>query len=183
VDIFELSYNPRDPLYDLPGLPGVRWGLQVFTVNNLYQLDPAQVALSEDGFHLRCDGLAWGGQQQKSAGTVEVQIHREGDAYAWTIEAQHAEPLKVVKLLLWGLPADSIAEGWWQATSTADRPYVPSRQKPMNWSYPWREWLTPWACAGQTEGKPHIVVSLRDPEVRAKRRSPRQAAVYASAPL
>lgn len=169
MDIFELSYNPRDPLYDLPGLPGVRWGLQVFTVNNLYQLDPAQVALSEDGFHLRCDGLAWGGQQQKSAGTVEVQIHRDGDAYAWTIEAQHAEPLKVVKLLLWGLPADSIAEGWWQATSTADRPYVPSRQKPMNWSYPWREWLTPWACAGQTEGKPHIVVSLRDPEVRAKR--------------
>ena len=62
MDIFELSYNPRDPLYDLPGLPGVRWGLQIFTVNNLYQLDPSQVVLSEDGFHLRCDGLAWGGQ-------------------------------------------------------------------------------------------------------------------------
>lgn len=42
MDIFELSYNPRDPLYDLPGLPGVRWGL-IFTVNNLYQLDPAKV--------------------------------------------------------------------------------------------------------------------------------------------
>lgn len=169
MDIFELSYDPRDPLYDLPGLPGVRWGLQIFTVNNLYGLDPAQVTLGEDGMHLHCAGLSWGGQQQKSAGTVDVRISRDGNAYVWHIEATHAEPLKVIKLMLWGLPNEAIHQGWWQPTSTVSYPAVPTQFAPVGWNYPWREWLTPWACAGQTDGSPHVVVSLRDSHVRAKR--------------
>lgn len=169
MEIYELSFDPRDPLYDLPGMAGVRWGVQVFTVRNLYQLDPAHVTLSPDGLHLRCDGLAWGGQQQHSAGSVEARITRDGDAYVWRIEARHDEPIKVVKLMLWGLPASALAQGWWQPTSTADHPAIPTQHAPVKFSYPWREWLTPWACAGQIDGSPQIVVSLRDPQVRAKR--------------
>jgi hypothetical protein len=141
----------------------------VFTVNNLYQLDPANVTLSEDGMPPRCEGLAWGGQQQHCAGRVEAQISRDGEAYVWQVQATHAEPIKVIKLMLWGLPPHALEQGWWQPTSTAGRSAVATQQEPMCWMYPWREWLTPWACAGQTDGAPQVVISFRDAEVRAKR--------------
>ena len=165
----DLSYDPHDPLYDVPGLPGVRWGVQVFTVKNLYQLDPAQVTLSDDGLRLEAAGLSWAGQQQRCAGRVSVQITRDNGAYVWRIQAQHDEPLKVVKLMLWGLPESAIQQGWWQPTSTAGRTAVPTTTLPILWNYPWREWLTPWACAGELDGSPLVCVSFRDNEVRAKR--------------
>lgn len=169
MEIFDLSYDPRDPLYDLPGAPGVRWGVQVFTTVNLYQLDPAQVTLSDDGLSLHAAGLAWAGQQQRSAGQVRVRITRDGEAFVWRIEAEHAEPIKVIKLMLWGLPANAIASGWWQPTSRIGQAAVATSTRPVRWNYPWREWLTPWACAGEGDNEPQVIVSFRDDQVRAKR--------------
>lgn len=169
MEIYDLSYDPHDPLYDLPGLPGVRWGVQVFTTKNLYQLDPAKVVVAADGLSLEASGLSWGGQQQRSAGRVSVQISHDDGAYVWRIQAEHSEPLKVVKLLLWGLPESAFQGGWWQPVSTAGRTVVPTLTAPVRWNYPWREWLTPWACAGETDGEPLVCVSFRDAEVRAKR--------------
>ncbi|WP_343421335.1 hypothetical protein [Candidatus Flexifilum breve] len=169
LEIYDLSFDPRDPLYDVPGLPGVRWGVQIFTVSNLYQLDSAQVTVSADGRRLEAAGLSWAGQQQRSPGSVSVQISEDAGATVWRIQAQHAEPIKVVKLMLWGLPESAIAQGWWQPTSTAGRTAVPTLTAPVKWNYPWREWLTPWACAGEIDGSPLVCVSLRDAEVRAKR--------------
>lgn len=37
---YDLSYDPKDPLFDIPKFPGVRWGIQVFTLQNCYGLDP-----------------------------------------------------------------------------------------------------------------------------------------------
>ena len=78
LEIYDLSFDPRDPLYDVPGLPGIRWGVQIFTVSNLYQLDPGQVTVSADGLRLEASGLSWAGQQQRSAGQVSVQITQDG---------------------------------------------------------------------------------------------------------
>ncbi|MCK6579205.1 MAG: hypothetical protein L6Q98_13995 [Anaerolineae bacterium] len=169
MEIYDLSYDPRDPLYDLPDMPGVRWGVQVFTTRNLYQLDPAQVSLTDGGMTLAAGGLSWAGQQQRSPGEVIVHISRDGDAYLWRIQARHAEPIKAVKLMLWGLPISAFEQGWWQPTSTAARTAIPTLTTPVRWNYPWREWLTPWACAGEQDGSPLICVSFRDREVRAKR--------------
>ncbi len=169
LEIYDLSFDPRDPLYDVPGLPGVRWGVQIFTVSNLYQLDPAQVTVSADGLRLEAAGLSWAGQQQRSAGQVSVQITQDNGATVWQIQAQHAEPIKVIKLMLWGLPETAITQGWWQPTSTAGWTAIPTLTAPVKWNYPWREWLTPWACAGEQDGAPLVCVSLRDGEVRAKR--------------
>lgn len=169
MEIYDLSYDPRDPLYDLPGLPGVRWGVQVFTTKNLYQLDPSHVRLNDDGMTLEASGLSWAGQQQRSAGHVRVHITRDGGAYVWHIEAKHDEPLKVVKLILCGLPETAFQQGWWQPTSTAGRTAIPTLTAPVRWNYPWREWLTPWACAGESDGAPLVCVSFRDRQVRAKR--------------
>lgn len=169
MEIYDLSFDPRDPLYDLPGLSGVRWGVQVFTTKNMYQLDPTKVALSDDGLKLEASGLSWAGQQQHSDGHVSVQITRDDGAFVWRVQVEHAEPIKVVKLMLWGLPESAFAQGWWQPTSTAGRTAVPTLTAPVRWNYPWREWLTPWACAGESDGAPLLCVSFRDHEVRAKR--------------
>lgn len=169
MEIYDLSFDPRDPLYDVPGLPGVRWGVQIFTTKNLYQLDPEQVRISEDGMTLDAAGLSWAGQQQRSAGRVHAEITRDGGAYVWRIEVEHEEPLKVVKLMLWGLPESAFAQGWWQPTSTEGRTAVPTMTAPVRWNYPWREWLTPWACAGEQDGSPLVCVSMPDDHVRAKR--------------
>ena len=169
LEIYDLSYDPHDPLFDLPGFPGVRWGVQVFTTKNLYQLDPSQVSLSDDGMTMEATGLSWAGQQQRSAGQVTVQISYDNGAFVWQIKAQHPEPLKVVKLLLWGLPESAFEQGWWQPTSTTGYTAIPTLTAPVRWNYPWREWLTPWACAGENDGAPQVCVSFRDREVRAKR--------------
>ena len=172
MDTCDLSYDPRDPLYDVPGLPDVRWGLQIFTTRNLYGLDPNHVIVtrSGDGIHLTCDGLSWAGQQQCSEGRVEAHLTCASDGvWTWQVQAWHAEPLKVVKLLLWGLPESAISQGWWQAVSPADQTVNTSLTTPLRWRYPWPDWLTPWACAGQTDGESHVCVSIRDSQVRAKR--------------
>lgn len=178
----DLSFNPGDPLYDVPGLPGVQWGVQLFTTRNFYQLDPDHVTVTPvgTGLHVVCDGLRWAGQQQQSAGRVEVDIHLENGAVVWQMQAWHAEPIKNIKLMLWNLPAGALDKGWWQPTSRHDDAFQPigyhnpkqdypgSRgTKPLLWNYPWPEWLTPWACAG--DASEAVCISIHDPEVRAKR--------------
>jgi hypothetical protein len=169
--INDLSYDPRDPLFEVPGLPDVRWGIQVFTTRNMYGLDPARTQITQQGSQTRlvCDQLSWGGQQQRSAGHVEATLTRDGGVLTFRVQAQHAEPLKVVKLLVWGLPEAALDQGWWQAITSTEESYQVTTTRPLFWNYPWREWLTPWACAGQADGQPFVCVSVRDPEVRAKR--------------
>lgn len=170
MEIYDLSFDPHDPLYDLPGSAGIRWGVEIFTTKNLYQIDPAHATLSADGMQLDVSSLSWAGQQQKSAGSIRVQIRKDGDAFVWKIEAEHDEPLKAVKLMLWGLPASAFEQGWWQPTSTVGwQLATPTLTAPVKWNYPWREWLTPWACAGERDGEALVCVSFRDAKVRAKR--------------
>lgn len=179
----DLSFDPHDPLFDVPSIPGAQWGIQVFTVSNMYQLPPENVRVEQQGNGLKliCDGLSWAGQQQYSAGQVEVQVKVEKGAVVWQVQASHAEPIKNIKLLLHGLPQKALDKGWWQPTSRQDdyaRPLGYDRAgqwdnanirgaRPVHWNYPWREWLTPWSCAGDAEEA--VCISIRDPEVRAKR--------------
>lgn len=168
--VYDLSYDPRDPFYDAPGIPGVRWGLQIFTAGNLYGLDPERARLTPDaaGLHLACDGLSWGGQQQRAPGRVEARVTWRDGALTWRVEAWHDETVKAVKLLLRGLPEGALAGGWWHPTAAADEVARPTAAAPLEWRYPsGTQWLTPWACAG--EGAGAVCLSARDPLVRPKR--------------
>jgi len=169
LSVNNLSFDPHDPLYDIPGLPGVQWGIQVFTTCNFYSLaaDNVQVAATGDGVHLTCSQLSWAGQHQRSEGRVEVELHVEDGVFVWTVQARHHEPIKSIKLMLWGLPESALAKGWWQPTTDQKDVFHPTDNAPLLWRYPWPEWLTAWACAG--DANLAICVSIRDPEVRAKR--------------
>lgn len=164
----DLSFDPRDPTFEAPGMPGVRWAIQIFTVNNLYALDPQRVTLTahDAGVSLVCDGLAWAGQQRTAAGRVEVRVGRDSDALTWRVSAWHDEPIKNVKLLLYGLPEAALATGWWMPTTAEGAFEHPSPELPLRWRYPFPEWHTAWACAGDASDA--VTVSVRDPEVRPK---------------
>ncbi|BDP43714.1 hypothetical protein DAETH_36830 (plasmid) [Deinococcus aetherius] len=169
MNAFDFSFDPRDPFFDVPGLGGVRWGVQVFTTNNVYVLDPDRVELREDagGLSLTCDGLAWAGLQRRVPGRVEVRVARDEAAFTWHVVAEHAEPIKSVKLLWRGLPEDLLAQGWWHASMPEDAVAQPAHIAPLLWTYPsGGGWTTPWACAGKGPG---VTISVRDPQVRAKR--------------
>ncbi|NWF65736.1 MAG: hypothetical protein HXY38_15695, partial [Chloroflexi bacterium] len=133
----------------------------------LYGLNPEQVHLTDDGLCLTCEGMSWAGQQQRAAGRVEVRITRGNNTWIWQVQAWHSEPLKVVKLMLWGLPDTALSQGWWQATSPVEKTFIPTRTTPILFRYPWPEWLTPWVCAGNSASA--VCISIRDAAVRAKR--------------
>ncbi len=195
MTIYDLSYDPHDPYYDIPGLSGAQWGIQIFTTRNLYGLDPARVTMTTvgDTTHLTCDGLSWGGQQQHCEGRVEADLSYQHGVWNWRISARHTEPLKAIKLLLRGLPQEALSQGWWQPTSrtqevvdadtskfskagfgaehidAANEVWKTNPLRPLLWRYPWPEGLTPWACAGEKGGTAFVCISVREPEIRAKR--------------
>ncbi len=194
MTVYDLSFDPRDPYFDLPGVPGVQWAIQVFTTHNLYSLNPTQTRITEHGgtIQLVCEGLSWAGQQKHMSGYVEAHLEHQDGAWHWRISARHHEPLKVVKLLLRGLPEQVLSTGWWQPTSArrtdslnnpqptqasfgadqiseANEVWKTTPLRPLRWRYPWPEWLTPWACAGKVDSPAFVCLSMRDPEVRAKR--------------
>lgn len=177
----DLSYDPRDPRCAVAGLPGVELAVQVFTVDNVYGLDPAAVRVEElEGGAARivASGLSWAGQQQRSAGAVAVTMRPDPDvvgACTISVAARHADPIKSVKLVFRGLPAAALDGGWWQATSPpgVTRPVGPFN--PLLWRYPWPaddpwpEWETPWAAAGREGGASAVTLAVRDAEVRPVR--------------
>lgn len=166
--INNLSFDPRDPRLDVPGLSGVHWGVQIFTTRNMYGLDPSRIHLEmHSRARMVCDRLQWAGGQRQVAGCAEAEVYQDDGAIVWRVRAEHDEPIKVIKLLLWGLPEVALAQGWWHATSPHDQAVHSTPAQPLRWRYPWPEWLTPWACAGDSGGA--VCLSIRDEQVRAKR--------------
>lgn len=171
MTVNDMSFDPSDPYFQVPGGDvGVRWSVQVFTTGNVYALDAGRSTVEGDvrRLVLRGDRLRWAGQQQVSPGRVEVTVTRDGELLTWQVHAEHAEPVKSVKLLLRGLPERALAAGWWHATIPAGERHVAGYKQPVRYSYPGGlDWTTPWAAATTlTEG---VCVSVRDPKVRAKR--------------
>lgn len=170
MELYDFSYDPHDPLYDAPNLPGVHFGVQLFTLQNMYGLDPAKVQCHalDNGLRLECSGLSWGGQQQRAEGRVEVLARWQGDVLTWQVQAWHAEPIKSIKLMLWGLPDEALRHGWWSPTTEQGTTVQSSLWQPLRWVYPVAgQWVTPWACAGGDGSA--ICVSFRDAQVREKR--------------
>ena len=165
----DFSYNPKDPLFETPRLPGVRWGIQIFTLQNLYGLDPTKVQheSTDSTSSLSCTGLSWAGQQQRAEGRVEVELEWQDGVLIWRIQAWHTEDIKSIKLQLWGLPDETLKQGWWKPTTTVDEVFHPKPNQPIQWRYPGADWATPWACVGGDGSA--ICLSVRDEVIHEKR--------------
>ncbi|KAA5835996.1 hypothetical protein F1721_06505 [Saccharopolyspora hirsuta] len=160
----DLSFDPRDPYFPAPGATGVEWALQVFTTTNGYGLDSAGVRLSDDRTHLHADRYAWLGQQLPvDAGSVDVAVTSSGGVLEWSIAVRHEEPIKSVKLLLRGLPAEQLRAGWWAPNTGRGRAHGVNGQR-FQLEYPGPDWATPWVAAGTEQSG--LVLSVRDPLVR-----------------
>ena len=155
----DLSFDPRDPYFPIPGNTEVTWALQVFTTSNGYGVDPGKSELTrvdDDRVRLTAGGIAMLGQQA-TAGSADIVVDIVHDDGAWSfaIEATLGEPVKSVKLVLRGLPQESLARGWWSPTS----PRAETETGSFQWNYPGTEWATKWAAAGT------VALSVRDERV------------------
>lgn len=161
-----LSFNPAHPWFDVPGLTGAEWALEIFTSEDAFGLDPARTEFG--GAALFSAGFQRLGGAGKVAGIASVNCRVGVDGVtSWTISVQASEPVKSVKLLVRRLPRPLAEQGWWTPTTPAARLV---KDRPLLLAYPWspveRHWQTPWVCAG--EG-PALSLSVRDTSVRAKR--------------
>lgn len=161
-----LSFDPCHQWFEVPGLPGAQWAIEVFTTDNAFGLDPALTTVHGGG--VRAAGMQWLGGQRQLPGQVEVTVDADKDGgVSWRIGAETSSgSMKGVKLLVRGLSADLQRSGWWTPTTAVGHTLTPIDGTPLLLSYPWESWQTPWVCAG--EG-PALTVSIRDGEVRAKR--------------
>lgn len=161
-----LSFDPAHPWFEVPGIAGAEWALEIFTTEDAFGLDPARTefggtGLSSDGFQ-SLDGV------KKTPGAATVRCRADDDRVtSWAISVQGVQTVKSVKLLIRGLPSALVQQGWWTPTTRADGS---EKSRPLLLAYPWSpsdmHWQTPWVCAG--EG-PALSLSVRDESVRAKR--------------
>lgn len=163
----DLSFDPRDPYFPVPGGAGPRWALQVFTTTNGYGLDASSARLTEasDGtVHLRSEHYALLGQQRAvQSGGAEIAVRRDGESWEWSITARHDEPIKAVKLLVKGLDPAALRAGWW-APNTGRRSAHGVDGTRFQLDYPGPDWATPWIAAGDESGG--LALSVRDEQVR-----------------
>lgn len=164
----DLSFDPRDPYFPVPGDGPPHWAVQVFTTTNGYGLDPAEtrlIAHDDRQVRLRANGLTWFGQQHRvDSGSVEVDVHRDGAVYTWSMRVRHREPVKAVKLRLAGLPEQALRSGWWTPNTSRGTAYGVNLQR-FQLDYPGPGWATPWIAAGERDA---VVLGVRDSLVRRK---------------
>jgi hypothetical protein len=170
MQLNDLSFDPNDPWFPVPGKPGWEWAVQVFTLTNLYGASQAaSVAVTDDAVSVHADELTWGAGAFTAAGTIDANVTVDASGeLVWRIRTTSEEAIKSAKLMLRGLPDAPLARGWWHATSDVDSALTPANGTPVQLDYPnGSEWLTPWVATGNDDHA--ITVSVRDEFVRAKR--------------
>jgi len=152
------SFDLEDPLYDAYGL---RFSLQIVTLENLYGLDPAKTSARQEvgDFAVRAAGLACAGQQVKAEGKATLHLREAGTGrLRVAIRARAPEPIRCVKLLIRDLPAPL------RLLEEAGEREVPPSGEIL--AYPNR---LPTPLLEARAGGERLGVRAEDPEVREKR--------------
>jgi hypothetical protein len=154
VYVNDLSFDPRHAWYDLPGIEGGQWTAELFTTEDVWTVDP--IRTTYDGTSLRANGLRGLGGQRFGTGRMTVAWESFAGGSHCRIRADHADIIKGVKLLVRGVPAAD--GGWWTPSMSAGQTARPTAEAPILFCYPWDNWQTPWACAGEGPG---LVIGIR----------------------
>ena len=166
----KFSFDFPEPSVEFAGL---RFGVLVFTRENTYALDPHAIAAAgmEDAVSIKATRLTWAGGQRTAPGTVDVRLHKDGDAVRCDIAASMEQPVKAVTLVVRGIPRGKLSAG-------GGEPFDPKDDEVL-WGYPfgagdlWGDntaWGlgTPLTCVQAGDGSVTSLSSLDD-RVRAKR--------------
>ncbi|MDB5076910.1 MAG: hypothetical protein JWO42_3089 [Chloroflexi bacterium] len=157
----DLSFDPRDPLFDFNG---IQFGVQIFTFENVYGLDPARctVAAEAEALIVSCRGLTWAGGQVRCEGEVLIRAVAQGKRTCVTVEAHLPKTIRSVKLVVANLPESVIVN----LRETGERRIGPEG---LILRYPggWRDLYTPQVILRGLDGALTNIRSL-DTRVRAK---------------
>jgi len=104
------SFDLRDPVFDCLGLA---LSVQIATLENVYGLQASSVRVQggDDRVTVRCNRLAWAGQQEEASGNLDLQALRNPDgSLRLGVRARAGSPIRCVKFLVRDLdPEVSIA--------------------------------------------------------------------------
>ena len=106
----KFSFDFPEPSVEFEGL---KFGFRVFTRENTYGLDQAQMRVerSPDGIVITCSGFEWAGGQQRAAGQLTARVRRIEGGVEWDITASMDQPIKTLTTVLRGIPRGKIGVG------------------------------------------------------------------------
>lgn len=158
----DLSFAPRQPIFEVDGW---RFGVQVFTFENVYELDPdrCSVATGQDNVAVSCDRLAWAGGQEPAPGSVTVRVTSGEDRTTFAVEATSSRPIRCVKLLLTGVPDGAIVN-----LRETDHLEIPPEGTILRYPNGWRGLYTPLVVL-RIGSERYLSLRSLDTQVREKR--------------
>jgi hypothetical protein len=166
----KFSFDFPEPSVELWGL---KFGFRVFTRENVYSLDLAQLHAdaTDSAATLAATGMIWAGGQERSAGRLTARFRHTADAIEWETTVEMDRPVKSVTTVIRGIPRGKLSGG-------GNEPFDPKDDEVL-WGYPFGAGdlfggNTAWGL-----GTPFVAVlpgesdvwmlSSRDDRVRAKR--------------
>lgn len=157
-----LSFDFKNPLFDFNGL---RFGVQIFTFENVYGLDPDRTFVTGN-IQKGCvvaEGLTWAGGQEKAPGNVTIEMKAHNDRTTFKIEASCLKTIRCVKLFLTNVATGPIAN-FREAASVE----IPADGRILRYPDGWRGLYTPLLVLQNQENAYQYFRSL-DTQVREKR--------------
>lgn len=153
---------------------GYRFGVLVFTYENVYGLDrdAMHAETTGDGLRLTCDRLVWAAGQESSTGRVELALHRESErALTWTVHASMPNRIKAITTVIRGVPRGRV--------SASGSSFVDPRDDELLFGYPFSggDLFGPGEAGGmptplaivQPDDRQFVSISSLDDRVRTKR--------------
>ncbi|HYR30730.1 MAG TPA: hypothetical protein VEO93_02330, partial [Gemmatimonadales bacterium] len=166
----KFSFDFPEPSVELWGL---KFGFRVFTRENVYGLDLAQLhaEASDASATLTATGLVWAGGQEHAAGKLTARFRKTGDTIEWDTTVELDQPVKSVTTVIRGIPRGNLSGG-------GNAPFDPKDDEVL-WGYPFgagdlfggnTAWGlgTPFVAVVPAAGDVWALSSLDD-RVRAKR--------------
>ncbi len=104
----DLSFHFDQPTFAFAGL---EFAFQVYSVDNVYGLaaEATTVRPGQDGLAVDCNRLTWAGGQERAEGRLSAMLCQAGDDLTVEITADHAERIKAVKTLIYGLTPGGVS--------------------------------------------------------------------------
>ena len=156
-----LSYDPKNPVFSIFGQ---EFSLEVFTMENVFGLDPdrTEVKIEGDKALVTARGLTWAGGQQKCDGGAMLLVEKTEDGLRFKVEAAHQEKLRSVKVILPGRKGEAVTSDYAQD--------MPIFEGGMVYEYPhWHAFMLSMPLVLLKNGGEYTYFLSKDERVTARR--------------